>query len=192
MLYHADEFKETKRELTEVYAEACVIFRVAYERARATNNVNRCGFAWKVAGDALCHLSATKYPGQTVLVPIMVARKLYARCHGTSDFITDVSQGCLADVGRNVDGATVAHLTTSEADEETDVDGAIVAQPATSEADEETEVYWDTVAQPTTSEADEDEETDVDGATVAHPVLTAQQKQDQAESLRQASKSTYE
>lgn len=60
-----------------------------------------------------------------MLVPIIVARKLYSRCHGVSQGSTSE-----ADAGRDVDWLTVAHPATSEADAGRNVDGATVAHPA--------------------------------------------------------------
>ena len=41
LLYDADEFEETKRDLSDVFMEACAIYRIVYERARSTRSV--CG-----------------------------------------------------------------------------------------------------------------------------------------------------
>uniref|UniRef100_A0A0E0BYM5 RNA-dependent RNA polymerase n=1 Tax=Oryza meridionalis TaxID=40149 RepID=A0A0E0BYM5_9ORYZ len=68
LLYGASEFEETPRDLDDVFSEACAIYQIAYEKARSANNVARCGFAWKVAGRALCHLYTVKNEGNAVMV----------------------------------------------------------------------------------------------------------------------------
>ncbi|KAK8448414.1 hypothetical protein SEVIR_7G003552v4 [Setaria viridis] len=81
LLYDAEEFEETSRDLSQVYMEACAIYRIVYERARSTKSISKCRFVWVVAGAALCHLYATKYAAQrgekTVLCPLSVTRQLY-------------------------------------------------------------------------------------------------------------------
>jgi RNA-dependent RNA polymerase len=81
LLYDAEEFEETKKDHSRVFMEACVIYRIVYERARSARSVTKCGFVWKVAGAALCHLHATKYAVQhgdkTTLCPLSVIRQLY-------------------------------------------------------------------------------------------------------------------
>jgi RNA-dependent RNA polymerase len=81
LLYGAEEFEETKRDLSDVFMEACTIYRIVYERARSTRSVTKCRFVWNVAGAALCYLHATKYAVQrgekTVLCPLSVIRQLY-------------------------------------------------------------------------------------------------------------------
>ncbi|WVZ83865.1 hypothetical protein U9M48_030961 [Paspalum notatum var. saurae] len=81
LLYGAEEFEETSRHYSEVFMEACTIYRIVYERARSTNSIGRCCFVWIVAGAALCHLHAMKYAVQhgvkTALCPLSVIRQLY-------------------------------------------------------------------------------------------------------------------
>lgn len=81
LLYDADELEETSRDLSDVFMEACAIYRIVYERAWCTRSVSRCRFVWNVAGAALCHLHATKYAAQrgekTALCPLSVIRQLY-------------------------------------------------------------------------------------------------------------------
>ncbi|CAL5033684.1 unnamed protein product [Urochloa decumbens] len=81
LLYGAEEFEETSRNLSQVFMEACAIYRIVYERAMPTRSIGKCRFVWVVAGAALCHLYATKYVMQrgekTVLCPLSVVRQLY-------------------------------------------------------------------------------------------------------------------
>jgi len=76
LLYGAEEFEESPKDRGEVFAEACVIYRIVYERAASTG-IGKCGFAWTVAGAALCELYAHRYGGITVRCPLPVLRKLY-------------------------------------------------------------------------------------------------------------------
>ncbi|OQU81143.1 hypothetical protein SORBI_3006G016700 [Sorghum bicolor] len=81
LLYNANEFEETSRDLSDVFMEACAIYRIVYERARSTRSLTKCRFVWNVAGAALCYLHATKYAVQhgekTALCPLSVIRQLY-------------------------------------------------------------------------------------------------------------------
>ncbi|CAN6242515.1 unnamed protein product, partial [Urochloa humidicola] len=81
LLYGAEEFEETSRDLSQVFMEACAIYRIVYEQAILANHISKCRFVWVVAGAALCHLYAKKYALQrgekTVLCPLSVVRQLY-------------------------------------------------------------------------------------------------------------------
>ncbi|KAK9055021.1 hypothetical protein SSX86_026100 [Deinandra increscens subsp. villosa] len=54
MLYEASDYKESTRNIEDVHYEALAIYHVAYDYAKSRNDVAKCGFAWKVAGSALC------------------------------------------------------------------------------------------------------------------------------------------
>ncbi|TVU21359.1 hypothetical protein EJB05_30989, partial [Eragrostis curvula] len=60
VLYGAEKFEESTKDHSEVFAEACTIYRIVYERAAHMKRVSYCSFVWKVAGVALCVLHATK------------------------------------------------------------------------------------------------------------------------------------
>ncbi|XP_066339766.1 probable RNA-dependent RNA polymerase 3 isoform X1 [Miscanthus floridulus] len=68
MLYSAAKFEETPRDHQTVFAEACAIYQIAYGSARAHGDVSKCGFAWNVAGDALCHLYVLKHGSSSVAI----------------------------------------------------------------------------------------------------------------------------
>lgn len=73
-MYEAAEFKESRRKLEDIYDEARAIYNIVYDYAIAKNEEKsgrdfvseneekggrskkekKCGFAWKVAGEALC------------------------------------------------------------------------------------------------------------------------------------------
>jgi RNA-dependent RNA polymerase len=54
MLYVTLDFKDSTRDIEHVYNEALAIYHVVYDYAKSQNDVVKCGFAWKVAGSALC------------------------------------------------------------------------------------------------------------------------------------------
>ncbi|GAV88059.1 RdRP domain-containing protein [Cephalotus follicularis] len=59
-LYDAAEFEQSARNAKEIYEEALAIYHVVYDYAMAKGDTSKCGFAWKVAGAALCKLYAYK------------------------------------------------------------------------------------------------------------------------------------
>lgn len=62
--------EESVRSTRDIYNDALAIYRVTYDYAKATGDVRKCGFAWKVAGAALCKLHAelhAKEHGQKVM-----------------------------------------------------------------------------------------------------------------------------
>jgi RNA-dependent RNA polymerase len=81
MLYDASEFEQTQRDPDDVFSEACVIYQIVYEKARWSNDASRCGFAWKVAGRALCHFYALKNEGDTALCSLPLLRKIIKKDH---------------------------------------------------------------------------------------------------------------
>lgn len=60
LLYGAAELRESKKDIQEIYQEALAIYHVSYDHAISQGCVRRCGFAWRVAGSALCKLHATR------------------------------------------------------------------------------------------------------------------------------------
>ncbi|XP_076912882.1 putative RNA-dependent RNA polymerase 5 [Bidens hawaiensis] len=54
MLYGALDFKDSTRNIEDVYNEALAIYHITYDFAKSQKDVGKCGFAWKVAGSALC------------------------------------------------------------------------------------------------------------------------------------------
>ncbi|KAL3829924.1 hypothetical protein ACJIZ3_018726 [Penstemon smallii] len=56
------EMEESSKDTEIIYEEAMAIYHVTYEYA-TTNGVERCSFAWRVAGSALCNLFAWKLAG---------------------------------------------------------------------------------------------------------------------------------
>ncbi|PHT75307.1 hypothetical protein T459_18829 [Capsicum annuum] len=73
LLYGAVEFEQTVRKTEDVFNEALAIYHVTYDHARTTCCIEKCGFAWKVAGSALCRIHAiySKEKGLPILPSIL-------------------------------------------------------------------------------------------------------------------------
>ncbi|KAI3781775.1 hypothetical protein L2E82_11799 [Cichorium intybus] len=54
LLYGGLDFKDSTRNIDHIYNEALAIYHVCYDYARRWKDIAKCGFAWKVAGSALC------------------------------------------------------------------------------------------------------------------------------------------
>ncbi|KAL4572263.1 hypothetical protein LXL04_019033 [Taraxacum kok-saghyz] len=54
LLYDASDFKDSMKTNDEIYNEALSIYHVSYDYAIKRKDIAKCGFAWKVAGSALC------------------------------------------------------------------------------------------------------------------------------------------
>ncbi|CAO2186073.1 unnamed protein product [Urochloa humidicola] len=66
ILYEAEELEVSRRSRQDLLNEACAIYQVVYEHAAPRNEVSKCGFAWKVAGRALCEFFMLKHGGERV------------------------------------------------------------------------------------------------------------------------------
>ncbi|KAG6770051.1 hypothetical protein POTOM_025718 [Populus tomentosa] len=60
ILYEAAEFNLSKRRDEEIFEEARALYQVTYRHAKTPGTVRNCGFAWRVAGLALCTLYVLK------------------------------------------------------------------------------------------------------------------------------------
>ncbi|XP_009592436.1 probable RNA-dependent RNA polymerase 3 isoform X1 [Nicotiana tomentosiformis] len=58
LLYGAPEFEQSVRKTKDIFNEALALYHVTYDNARITYSIEKCGFAWKVAGSALCRIHA--------------------------------------------------------------------------------------------------------------------------------------
>ncbi|KAI3943121.1 hypothetical protein MKW92_035353 [Papaver armeniacum] len=76
MLYNATEFNESQRIREEIHNEALAIYNIVYDYARI-RDVGKCGFAWKVAGEALCDIYAKKLDEDPIICPKSVLRELF-------------------------------------------------------------------------------------------------------------------
>uniref|UniRef100_A0ACD5VW74 Uncharacterized protein n=2 Tax=Avena sativa TaxID=4498 RepID=A0ACD5VW74_AVESA len=79
MLYDAAEMEESQKNRFVVFKEACAIYQLVYENALRLDDVLKCGFAWKVAGHALCQLYVIKSRKDTVLADLQVVREAFKR-----------------------------------------------------------------------------------------------------------------
>ncbi|KAI3524654.1 hypothetical protein L1887_03317 [Cichorium endivia] len=66
ILYGTEDFATSNRKIEDIYNEALAIYHVSYEHARSHGDVRKCGFAWKVAGEALCSFHQMKTPGKSI------------------------------------------------------------------------------------------------------------------------------
>ncbi|KAI3945282.1 hypothetical protein MKX01_035043, partial [Papaver californicum] len=76
MLYNAADLNRSTRVREEIYNEALAIYNIVYDHARTTG-VGKCGFAWKVAGHALCEFYAKKLDEDPIICPNSVLRELF-------------------------------------------------------------------------------------------------------------------
>lgn len=52
-MYEADDFGKSPRKWEEIRIDALAIYHVTYDYAIKKEDAKKCGFAWKVAGEAL-------------------------------------------------------------------------------------------------------------------------------------------
>ena len=83
VLYKVEEFEYSPRERFDLFNEACAVYQVVYEHATSCNQVSKCGFAWKVAGRALCQLYTLKHSGDTVLCSFSILEGAFKKNHRT-------------------------------------------------------------------------------------------------------------
>ncbi|KAL3625439.1 hypothetical protein CASFOL_030893 [Castilleja foliolosa] len=62
LLYEAPDMEESPKDSQVIYDEAIAIYHVTYDYAMS-RGVDKCGFAWRVAGSALCSLCAWELAG---------------------------------------------------------------------------------------------------------------------------------
>ncbi|KAK6151840.1 hypothetical protein DH2020_014475 [Rehmannia glutinosa] len=62
LLYEAPDMEESSKNTQVIYEEAVAIYHVIYEYAMI-HGVEKCSFAWRVAGSALCNLCAWRIAG---------------------------------------------------------------------------------------------------------------------------------
>ena len=63
-----ERLEDSPRNLEDLYSDAFAIYNVFYEYARSKCNLKKCGFAWKVAGHALCKFHASKQKEKPMLI----------------------------------------------------------------------------------------------------------------------------
>ncbi|KAL9141791.1 hypothetical protein ABFS82_14G127600 [Erythranthe guttata] len=62
LLYDAPDMEESAKDTEVIYKEAIAIYHVTYDYA-TSHGVEKCSFAWRVAGSALCNLYAWSFAG---------------------------------------------------------------------------------------------------------------------------------
>ncbi|KAI3802886.1 hypothetical protein L1987_31032 [Smallanthus sonchifolius] len=72
MLYEAEDFASSNRKIEDIYNDALAIYHASYDYAHKYADVKKCGFAWKVAGEALCSFHESKTPGRSIPFKIPV------------------------------------------------------------------------------------------------------------------------
>ncbi|KAI3775549.1 hypothetical protein L1987_50128 [Smallanthus sonchifolius] len=72
MLYEAEDFASSTRKVEDIYNDALAIYHASYDNAHKYADVRKCGFAWKVAGEALCSFHESKTPGRSIPFKIAV------------------------------------------------------------------------------------------------------------------------
>lgn len=68
ILYDAPDMEESTKDTQVIYKEAVAIYHVTYDYA-IIHGVQKCGFAWKVAGSALCNLYAWSTEKPLMILP---------------------------------------------------------------------------------------------------------------------------
>ncbi|KAK1417362.1 hypothetical protein QVD17_26489 [Tagetes erecta] len=76
MLYEAEDFASSTRNIEDIYNDALAIYHVSYDNALRFADVGKCGFAWKVAGEALCSFHESKTPGRSIRFKVPVLTML--------------------------------------------------------------------------------------------------------------------
>ncbi|XP_019052370.1 PREDICTED: probable RNA-dependent RNA polymerase 3 isoform X1 [Nelumbo nucifera] len=75
LLYGAANFEQSSRTRQEIFEDSLAIYHVCYDYAR-TKGVEKCSFAWKVAGEALCMLYTIKQDGGSIICSQSILREL--------------------------------------------------------------------------------------------------------------------
>lgn len=77
LLYGCEEFEDSTKSLEQIFQEALAIYQVTYKYARRERSVEKCHFAWKVAGSALCKLYAKNQGERTMTCSPSVLKELF-------------------------------------------------------------------------------------------------------------------
>ncbi|KAJ7973801.1 RNA-dependent RNA polymerase [Quillaja saponaria] len=76
ILYEADELEVSSKSMEEIYNEALAIYNITYDYAKHAG-VEKCKFAWKVAGSALLKLYAAKHGDRLLTCNPSVLREMF-------------------------------------------------------------------------------------------------------------------
>ncbi|KAI3421726.1 RNA-dependent RNA polymerase, partial [Psidium guajava] len=78
LLYGAPEFEESPRKLEDIFNEALAIYNTTYDYAMRLNDIEKCRFAWKVAGPALCKYYAMKQEQKSIVCLPSVLKEIFS------------------------------------------------------------------------------------------------------------------
>lgn len=78
LLYGAPEFEESLRKEEDIFNEALAIYNFTYDYAMRWNDVSKCGFAWRVAGPALCRIYAIKQEQKLIVCLPSVLKEIFS------------------------------------------------------------------------------------------------------------------
>lgn len=78
LLYGAPEFEESLRKEEDIFNEALAIYNITYDHAMRWNDVSKCGFAWRVAGPALCRIYAIKQEQKLIVCLPSVLKEIFS------------------------------------------------------------------------------------------------------------------
>ncbi|XP_062090886.1 probable RNA-dependent RNA polymerase 5 isoform X2 [Humulus lupulus] len=67
ILYEAEEFEDSKRNIDEIHNEALAIYHLSYDYAKSRGGASYCSFAWSVAGPALYNILISKQAGEKAI-----------------------------------------------------------------------------------------------------------------------------
>lgn len=75
ILYGAGEYKEKTRPKDEIKNEALAIYQIVYEKAK-TDGVEKCWFAWRVAGTVLIKYYTSPQPDYMCCMSLNVLHEI--------------------------------------------------------------------------------------------------------------------
>ncbi|XP_056163743.1 probable RNA-dependent RNA polymerase 5 isoform X2 [Syzygium oleosum] len=84
LLYGAPDFEESPRRWDDIFNEALAIYNISYEYATGRHAaiggkaIGLCGFAWKVAGPALCQIYAMKQGQKSIVCLPSVLKEIFS------------------------------------------------------------------------------------------------------------------
>ncbi|XP_030527505.1 probable RNA-dependent RNA polymerase 5 [Rhodamnia argentea] len=78
LLYSAPEFEESPRKPEDIFNEALAIYNTVYDYAMQWNDIGKCGFAWKVAGPALCRYYAMRQEQKSIVCLPSVLKEVFS------------------------------------------------------------------------------------------------------------------
>ncbi|MFS7982551.1 hypothetical protein Hanom_Chr10g00964211 [Helianthus anomalus] len=73
--HRGNNMSQSHMKIEDIYNDALAIYHVSYDYAIKFGDVRKCGFAWKVAGEALCSFHESKTPGRSISFKMNVLSK---------------------------------------------------------------------------------------------------------------------